>query len=66
MEGIGKGLVGLIVTLCIISIGIFWGGMKIVDWLFIDDAIISKQPIKPTIKIVTENGISDTTYIYRR
>jgi len=43
-----------------ISVGAFLGYLS-----FSKDHIESHHPIEPTITIVTTNGISDTTYIYK-
>jgi hypothetical protein len=50
----------------IASVIIFWGGWELIDWLFIDDAIMSSEPITPEIKLIIEDNQVDTIYIYRK
>lgn len=66
MEGIGKGLGEVMIMMCIITLGIFWGGWELIDWLFIDDAIKTKTLIVPEIEITVKDNVIDTLYIYRK
>ena len=66
MEGIGKGLGTAIAVLCVCCVLVFWGGYKLVDWLFIDDAIRTTELIEPEIELVVKNNVVDTVYVYRK
>lgn len=44
----------------------FWATYEIVDYVFLEDVIVTKKPIQPTVKIISVNGISDTLYIYKK
>ena len=43
-----------------------WGCWELVDWLFIDDVVISSTPIIPVIELVISNGRVDTMYVYHQ
>ena len=70
MEGIGKaigkGLGTAVVFLCIICVAVLWGGWELIDWLFIDDAIRTSQPITPVIELTVKDNVVDTVYVYRK
>jgi hypothetical protein len=66
MEGIGKGLGEVMITMCIVTLAVFWGGWELIDWLFIDDAIKTKTLIVPEIEITVKDNVIDTLYIYRK
>jgi hypothetical protein len=66
MEGIGKGLGTAIVFLCVLCVCIFWGGYELVDWVFIDDAIKTTEPIIPELEIIVKDNVVDTLYVYRK
>ena len=42
-----------------------WGFSKLIDWGVIEYSIESKTPIVPEIKLVVENNVIDTIYVYR-
>jgi len=42
-----------------------WGIWELVDWLFIDDAIKTTDPIVPELEITVKNNLIDTLYVYR-
>lgn len=65
-SGIGEGLIKAIVILCIGCVVVFWGGWELIDWLFIDDAIKTTQPITPEIEIIVNDNVVDTLYVYRK
>lgn len=62
----GEGLITAIVILCICCVVVFWGGWELIDWLFIDDAIKTTQPITPEIEIIVNDNVIDTLYVYRK
>ena len=62
MDGLGTA----IIVVCVISVAIFWGGWEIIDAFFIDDTITTTELITPEIKIVVEDNVIDTLYIYRQ
>ena len=66
MEGIGEGFLQSIIILCIICVLLFWGGYELVDWLFIDHAIKTTEPIIPEIEIIVKDNVVDTLYVYRQ
>jgi hypothetical protein len=66
MEGIGEGLGTAIVFLCIVCVIVFWGGYELVDWVFIDDAIKTTEPIIPELEIIVKDNVVDTLYVYRK
>lgn len=66
MYNIGEGLKGVIIFLSIISIIVFWAGSKLIDTLFVDNAIRTREPIKPEIELIVEDNIVDTIYVYRK
>ncbi len=56
---VGSAIIGAIILASIFGI---W---KLVDWLFIDDAIKVNEPLKPIrIELVVENNKIDTLYVY--
>jgi hypothetical protein len=57
MDAVDKILFIIIIALSIF-LGIFIG-------LIIADEVTSKKRIEPDYNIIIENGVSDTTYIYR-
>lgn len=52
-------ILGVIMGLCI------WLLFATIDWLFIEDAIITNKPIQPELRIVVKNNIIDTLYVYK-
>ncbi len=61
-DGLFRGLIiiGLLIG------GALWGGWELVDWLFIDDAIKTTEPITPEIEIIVKDNVVDTLYVYRK
>lgn len=55
----------LIVIGIIIGLFFFWGCWELIDWLWIDHNIYTKTLLIPEVKIAIENGVADTTYIYK-
>jgi len=48
-------------------IGLFlWGSWAMIDYFFVDNSIIVTEPITPKIKIIVNNNVIDTLYIYNR
>lgn len=43
-----------------------WGLWELIDWLWIDDAIKSLTPIRPEIKLIINDNVVDTVYVYRQ
>jgi hypothetical protein len=62
MDGLGTA----IVVMCVMCVCVFWGGWELIDHFFIDDTITTTELIIPEIKIVVEDNVIDTLYIYRK
>jgi CHASE2 domain-containing sensor protein len=58
-------ITGLII-LGMLFVAALWGLWELIDWMFIDDAIRTSQPIVPDVEIVIKNNVADTTYVYRK
>jgi|TARA_B110000908_G_C10154644_1_gene403034 hypothetical protein len=65
MEGIGKGVISAIVLLCIICVVSIWGGWELIDIVFIDDTIRSRELITPELELTIKDNVVDTFYVYR-
>lgn len=63
MEGIGKGIGEMFISILII--GIFFGAI-IIWFFFSSNEIRSPQKIEPKIELIIENNIVDTIYIYEK
>jgi len=55
----------------LIWVGVFivlaiWGLWELIDWLFIDEKIIVDKLIVPELKLVVNDNIIDTLYIYKK
>ena len=59
------GLVAGLIFIGVMGVGILWGSWEMIDYLFIDDAIVVTEPITPEIRITVEDNVIDTLYIYR-
>lgn len=60
----GKIAIGL-VLFGVLLVGVIWGCLKLVDYLWIDDAIKVTKPLKPELEIFVKDNIVDTLYVYR-
>lgn len=59
MNDLGNAIVTLVV-LSMLFVFAIWGGV----WMFTDNVIRSKKPIKPKIELVVNNNKVDTIYVY--
>tara|TARA_R110000824_G_scaffold189532_2_gene370966 strand:- start:7 stop:222 length:216 start_codon:yes stop_codon:yes gene_type:complete len=62
MDGLGTA----IVVVCVMCVAFFWGGWELIDYFLIDDNIVATELITPEIKIVVEDNVVDTLYIYKK
>jgi hypothetical protein len=44
---------------------LIWGAWELIDWLWIEETIESSTLIIPEIKLVVNNNIVDTIYVYK-
>lgn len=65
-ERIFSRIISTLIVMGIVIGLLLWGGYELIDWLFIDDAIIVEQPIQPELRIIIKGNTVDTLYIYRK
>lgn len=65
LDGLFTGLIGIGIVIGLI----IWGLVELGFWLWSSDeedgVIRTEQPITPDLEITVEDGVADTTYIYR-
>ncbi len=55
-----------LIWLGFIVMALIWGTWELIDWLFIDEVIKSRELIQPDIEITVKDNVIDTLYIYRK
>jgi heme/copper-type cytochrome/quinol oxidase subunit 2 len=64
-----KGLFSAIFFVGVLAAAVVVGLIYLFIWIFSSDdnegEIRVKEPLKPTIEVITVDGVSDTTYIYK-
>jgi CHASE2 domain-containing sensor protein len=60
------GVITALIIIGMVIVATLWGFWELIDWLFIDDAIRSTEPLIPDIELVIKDNKVDTVYVYRK